>query len=333
MAGGINKEVLPALSLVTDYWSVLHVNDDKGHVHIGCKAPELGPCLQACAPAGLSPDLTSARSGLSVKLPEPDPASGGGAWGYWSELLALGPGAEGTPAAAEASPGQTSCWLQAELSFRPFSRPSLAELCNTGVAVGSPCGHSPVGCGCVGALEGVAGRGCFNVTACWLWTTGWYRMCKAFLMRLACMGRSCVGVGWADEPLWVDAVVQHPAGSEKLGCSHAGVAWLAAGVDLPDVAVVYGVAESKPVPEDPDFDIFVRDEAQQPEVTEAQRSRKALREACAARIRNNSFTPGNVNLLSENLERAGPVRDLITLHAADPRKDTDTDMSRQTSRN
>ncbi|KAJ9518674.1 hypothetical protein QJQ45_018745, partial [Haematococcus lacustris] len=43
------------------------------------------------------------------------------------------------------------------------------------------------------------------------------------------------------------------------------------------------------VPEDPDFDIVDRDEAGQPDLTEAQRKRKASGEARAARSRDNTF--------------------------------------------
>ncbi|MGQ3286106.1 hypothetical protein, partial [Bosea sp. (in: a-proteobacteria)] len=42
-------------------------------------------------------------------------------------------------------------------------------------------------------------------------------------------------------------------------------------------------------PEDPDFDIVDRDEAGQPDLTEAQRKRKASGEARAARSRDNTF--------------------------------------------
>ncbi|GFH20935.1 hypothetical protein HaLaN_18143, partial [Haematococcus lacustris] len=44
-----------------------------------------------------------------------------------------------------------------------------------------------------------------------------------------------------------------------------------------------GVGGPRAVPEDPDFDIVDRDEAEQPELTEAQRKRKASGEARAAR--------------------------------------------------
>ncbi|KAJ9523004.1 hypothetical protein QJQ45_023835 [Haematococcus lacustris] len=50
-----------------------------------------------------------------------------------------------------------------------------------------------------------------------------------------------------------------------------------------------GVGGPRAVPEDPDFDIVDRDEAGQPDLTEAQRKRKASGEARAARSRNNTF--------------------------------------------
>ncbi|KAJ9526762.1 hypothetical protein QJQ45_017491 [Haematococcus lacustris] len=50
-----------------------------------------------------------------------------------------------------------------------------------------------------------------------------------------------------------------------------------------------GVGGPRAVPEDPDFDIVDRDEAEQPELTEAQRRRKASGEARAARVRDNTF--------------------------------------------
>ncbi|KAJ9525723.1 hypothetical protein QJQ45_003458 [Haematococcus lacustris] len=50
-----------------------------------------------------------------------------------------------------------------------------------------------------------------------------------------------------------------------------------------------GVGGPRAVPEDPDFDIVDRDEAGQPDLTEAQRKRKASGEARAARIRDNTF--------------------------------------------
>ncbi|KAJ9527014.1 hypothetical protein QJQ45_025289 [Haematococcus lacustris] len=50
-----------------------------------------------------------------------------------------------------------------------------------------------------------------------------------------------------------------------------------------------GVGGPRAVPEDPDFDIVDRDEAEQPELTEAQRKRKALGEARAARSRDSTF--------------------------------------------
>ncbi|KAJ9529818.1 hypothetical protein QJQ45_022215 [Haematococcus lacustris] len=45
----------------------------------------------------------------------------------------------------------------------------------------------------------------------------------------------------------------------------------------------------RPVPEEPDFDILNRHEAQQPDLTEAQRTRKASEEARAARDRDNNY--------------------------------------------
>ncbi|KAJ9527256.1 hypothetical protein QJQ45_025517 [Haematococcus lacustris] len=50
-----------------------------------------------------------------------------------------------------------------------------------------------------------------------------------------------------------------------------------------------GVGGPRAVPEDPDFNIVDRDEAGQPDLTEAQRKRKASREARAARSRDNTF--------------------------------------------
>ncbi|KAJ9509301.1 hypothetical protein QJQ45_001768 [Haematococcus lacustris] len=50
-----------------------------------------------------------------------------------------------------------------------------------------------------------------------------------------------------------------------------------------------GVGGPRAVPEDPDFDIVDRDEAGQPDLTEAQRKREASREARAARSRDNTF--------------------------------------------
>ncbi|KAJ9508260.1 hypothetical protein QJQ45_011766 [Haematococcus lacustris] len=50
-----------------------------------------------------------------------------------------------------------------------------------------------------------------------------------------------------------------------------------------------GVGGPRAVPEDPDFDIVDRDEAAQPELTEAQRRRKASGEARAARSRDSTF--------------------------------------------
>ncbi|KAJ9525744.1 hypothetical protein QJQ45_003421 [Haematococcus lacustris] len=50
-----------------------------------------------------------------------------------------------------------------------------------------------------------------------------------------------------------------------------------------------GVGGPRAVPEDPDFDIVDRDEAAQPDLTEAQRKRKASGEARAARSRDNTF--------------------------------------------
>ncbi|KAJ9520278.1 hypothetical protein QJQ45_030261, partial [Haematococcus lacustris] len=50
-----------------------------------------------------------------------------------------------------------------------------------------------------------------------------------------------------------------------------------------------GVGGPRAVPEDPDFDIVDRDEPGQPDLTEAQRKRKASGEARAARSRDNTF--------------------------------------------
>ncbi|KAL6758917.1 hypothetical protein V8C86DRAFT_2434437 [Haematococcus lacustris] len=50
-----------------------------------------------------------------------------------------------------------------------------------------------------------------------------------------------------------------------------------------------GVGGPRAVPEDPDFDIFDLDEAAQPELTEAQRSKKASGEARAARVKDYTF--------------------------------------------
>ncbi|KAJ9525384.1 hypothetical protein QJQ45_003237 [Haematococcus lacustris] len=50
-----------------------------------------------------------------------------------------------------------------------------------------------------------------------------------------------------------------------------------------------GVGGPRAVPEDPDFDIVDRVEAAQPDLTEAQRKRKASGEARAARSRDNTF--------------------------------------------
>ncbi|KAJ9519952.1 hypothetical protein QJQ45_014687 [Haematococcus lacustris] len=118
------------------------------------------------------------------------------------------------------------------------------------------------------------------------------------------------------------------------------------------------------VPEDPDFDIVDRDEAGQPDLTEAQRKRKASGEARAARSRDNTFHARKAKLahLIDHLPQAlwdafldkavrprvkdisergviGSlllgflVRDLFTLHVADqldaqgqPLSYTDTDI-------
>lgn len=67
-----------------------------------------------------------------------------------------------------------------------------------------------------------------------------------------------------------------------------------------------GVRVPRPEPEDPDFDIVDRDEAAQPELTEAQHRIKALGEASAARIRNNPFHARKCKLaeLTEHLPQA-----------------------------
>ncbi|KAJ9518862.1 hypothetical protein QJQ45_026141 [Haematococcus lacustris] len=121
---------------------------------------------------------------------------------------------------------------------------------------------------------------------------------------------------------------------------------------------------SRAVPEDPDFDIVDRDEAGQPDLTEAQRKRKASGEARAARSRDNTFHARKAKLahLIDHLPQAlwdafldkavrprvkdisergviGSlllgflVRDLFTLHVADqldaqgqPLTYTDTDI-------
>ncbi|KAJ9517962.1 hypothetical protein QJQ45_004276 [Haematococcus lacustris] len=125
-----------------------------------------------------------------------------------------------------------------------------------------------------------------------------------------------------------------------------------------------GVGGPRAVPEDPDFDIDDRDEAGQPDLTEAQRKRKASGEARAARSRDNTFHARKAKLdhlidhLPQELwdaflERAVRprvkgisergvigslllgflVRDLFTLHVADqldaqgqPLSYTDTDI-------
>ncbi|KAJ9518010.1 hypothetical protein QJQ45_004310 [Haematococcus lacustris] len=125
-----------------------------------------------------------------------------------------------------------------------------------------------------------------------------------------------------------------------------------------------GVGGPKAVPEDPDFDIVDRDEAGQPDLTEAQRKRKASGEARAARSRDNTFHARKAKLdhLIDHLPQAlwdafldkavrprvkgisergviGSlllgflVRDLFTLHVADqldaqgqPLSYTDTDI-------
>ncbi|KAJ9508788.1 hypothetical protein QJQ45_028099 [Haematococcus lacustris] len=124
------------------------------------------------------------------------------------------------------------------------------------------------------------------------------------------------------------------------------------------------VLATKAVPEDPDFDIVDRDEAGQPDLTEAQRKRKASGEARAARSRDNTFHARKAKLahLIDHLPQAlwdafldkavrprvkdisergviGSlllgflVRDLFTLHVADqldaqgqPLSYTDTDI-------
>ncbi|KAJ9515087.1 hypothetical protein QJQ45_012615 [Haematococcus lacustris] len=125
-----------------------------------------------------------------------------------------------------------------------------------------------------------------------------------------------------------------------------------------------GVGGPRAVPEDPDFDIVDRDEAGQPDLTEAQRKRKASGEARAARSRDNTFHARKAKLahLIDHLPQAlwdafldkavRPrvkaisergvicslllgflVRDLFTLHVADqldaqgqPLSYTDTDV-------
>ncbi|KAJ9505954.1 hypothetical protein QJQ45_002746 [Haematococcus lacustris] len=105
----------------------------------------------------------------------------------------------------------------------------------------------------------------------------------------------------------------------------------------------------KPVPEDPDTDSLDRDEALQPDPTDAQRERKASGEACAARDRDNTYHSRKcklahltqhppqllwdafltaaalprVKICSEwavigSLLMGFLVRDLFTLHVADP---------------
>ncbi|KAJ9526513.1 hypothetical protein QJQ45_017840, partial [Haematococcus lacustris] len=65
-------------------------------------------------------------------------------------------------------------------------------------------------------------------------------------------------------------------------------------------------AAAQAVPEDPDFDIVDRDEAGQPDLTEAQRKRKASGEARAARSRDNTFHARKAKLahLTDHLPQA-----------------------------
>ncbi|KAJ9508062.1 hypothetical protein QJQ45_021395, partial [Haematococcus lacustris] len=67
-----------------------------------------------------------------------------------------------------------------------------------------------------------------------------------------------------------------------------------------------GVGGPRAVPEDPDFDIVDRDEAGQPDLTEAQRKRKASGEARAARSRDNTFHARKAKLahLTDHLPQA-----------------------------
>ncbi|KAJ9534238.1 hypothetical protein QJQ45_006966 [Haematococcus lacustris] len=115
---------------------------------------------------------------------------------------------------------------------------------------------------------------------------------------------------------------------------------------------IYGKKERRtvprPEPEDPDIDILDRDEALQPDLTNAQRNRKASGEACAARDRENTYNGrkcklshltghipqelwdaflvtvlARVEAFSERTAIRSVlmgflVRDLFTLHVADP---------------
>ncbi|KAJ9517874.1 hypothetical protein QJQ45_004198 [Haematococcus lacustris] len=65
-----------------------------------------------------------------------------------------------------------------------------------------------------------------------------------------------------------------------------------------------GVGGPRAVPDDPDFDIVDRDEAGQPDLTEAQRKRKASGEARAARSRDNTFHARKANALDAFLDKA-----------------------------
>ncbi|KAJ9506800.1 hypothetical protein QJQ45_009502 [Haematococcus lacustris] len=67
-----------------------------------------------------------------------------------------------------------------------------------------------------------------------------------------------------------------------------------------------GVGGPRAVPEDPDFDIVDRDVAGQPDLTEAQRKRKASGEARAARSRDNTFHARKAKLahLTDHLPQA-----------------------------
>ncbi|KAJ9526267.1 hypothetical protein QJQ45_009732 [Haematococcus lacustris] len=67
-----------------------------------------------------------------------------------------------------------------------------------------------------------------------------------------------------------------------------------------------GVGGPRAVPEDPDFDIVDRDEAAQPDLTAAQRKRKASGEARAARSRDNTFHARKAKLahLTDHLPQA-----------------------------
>ncbi|KAJ9512438.1 hypothetical protein QJQ45_013019 [Haematococcus lacustris] len=78
-----------------------------------------------------------------------------------------------------------------------------------------------------------------------------------------------------------------------------------------------------PVPEDPDSDIEDRDEALQPDLTEAQRNRKTSGEARAARDRDNTRQEPRLEAISERGVLASLllgllVRGLFTIRVADP---------------